>query len=69
MMACESGMRGPPPMPCIMRATSITQMLGARPHSTDASVKVTVQARKKRLRPITLASQPVAGRMTALAAR
>jgi hypothetical protein len=69
MMACDSGMSGPPPMPWIMRATRSTQMLGARPHSTDASVKVTVHARKKRLRPMTAASQPVAGRMIALAAR
>ena len=42
---------------------------GASPHSTDAPVNATVQIRKKRLRPRTLASQPVAGRITALAAR
>ncbi len=69
MMACESGMSGPPPMPCSIRAISSVVMFGASPHRTDAAVNSTVQIRKKRLRPSRLESQPVAGRMTALAAR
>jgi hypothetical protein len=69
MMACESGIRGPPPRPCSMRATSSVSMLGASPQSIEASVNRTVHARNSRLRPSTPASQPVAGRMMALAAR
>ena len=69
MMACDSGMSGPPPMPWMIRATRSVSMLGARPHSIEASVKTTVQARKNRFRPSTPASHPVAGRMMALAAR
>ena len=69
MMACDSGMSGPPPMPWMIRATRSVSMLGARPHSIEASVNTTVQARKNRLRPRTPASHPVAGRMMALAAR
>ena len=43
--------------------------LGASPQSADDAVKPAVHTRKKRLRPSTPASQPVAGRTTALAAR
>ena len=68
-IAWDSGMRGPPPRPCRIRATMSVSMLGASPHSADASVKITVQMRNSRLRPSTLASQPVAGSTTALAAR
>ena len=46
-----------------------TVRFGASPHSTEAAVKATVQIKKKRLRPRTPASHPVAGRITALAAR
>ena len=69
MMAWESGMSGPPPMPWSTRARSSTFRFGASPHSTEATVNATVQRRKKRLRPRMPASQPVAGRTTALAAR
>ena len=69
MIACESGMSGPPPMPWINRATSSTVRFGASPQSTDENVNTVVQMRKKRLRPSTPASHPVAGRTTALAAR
>ena len=44
-------------------------MLGASPQSTEDAVNMTVQMRKKRLRPRAPASHPVAGRITALAAR
>ncbi len=44
-------------------------MLGASPQSMEASVNTTVHVRNSRLRPRTLASHPVAGRMMALAAR
>jgi hypothetical protein len=69
MMAWDIGMSGPPPMPRRMRAMISVFRSGASPHSTDAPVNATVQIGKKRLRPETLASQPVSGRTTALAAR
>ena len=69
MIAWDSGISGPPPMPCSMRAIRSTQRFGASPQRTDAPVNATVQRRKKRRRPSSEASQPVAGRMTAFAAR
>src|SRR5438094_8613642 len=42
---------------------------GARPHKKDAAVKPTTDAISRFLRPKTLASQPVIGRMIALATR
>ena len=69
MMACDSGISGPPPMPWSRRATRSQVMFGASPQSTEAAVNMTVQPRKRRLRPSAPASQPVAGSTTALAAR
>jgi hypothetical protein len=43
--------------------------LGAMPERNELPVKVTVQMRKKRRRPNTAVSQPLAGITTALAAR
>ena len=43
--------------------------LGAMPERNELAVKVTVQIRKKRRRPKTAVSQPLAGMTTALAAR
>jgi len=68
-IACESGMIGPPPMPWKMRARIRKVRFGAMPESTELTVNSTQQMRKKRLRPRTPASQPVAGMMMALAAR
>jgi hypothetical protein len=68
-MACESGMIGPPPMPWKMRATMRKVRFGAMPERNELTVKRAAQMRKKRLRPSSPASQPVAGMITALAAR
>ncbi len=43
--------------------------VGARPHRNDAAVKPMTEIISRRLRPKTLASQPVIGRMIALATR
>ncbi len=42
---------------------------GARPHKADASVKITMQMIRKRLRPMYLPIQLVAGRIIALEMR
>ena len=46
-----------------------SQSVGARPHRNDATVKPTTEPISSRFRPKTLASQPVIGRMMALATR
>ena len=43
--------------------------VGARPHKNDAPVNPTTESISSRFRPKTLASQPVIGRMIALATR
>src|SRR4029453_2096920 len=63
------GMIGPPPMPWKMRATMRKVRFGAMPDRKELTVKRAAQMRKKRLRRGSPASQPVAGMMTALAAR
>ena len=68
-IACDRGMTGPPPRPWKTRITMRKVRLGARPERNEETVKSTVQIRKKRLRPRSPASQPVAGMITALAAR
>ena len=68
-MACESGMIGPPPMPWKMRARIRKVRFGRHAGQHRADREQRAQIRKKRLRPSTPASQPVAGMMTALAAR
>ncbi len=62
-------MMGPPPIPWKMRARMRKVRFGAMPESTELTVNSTQQTRKNRLRPSTPASQPVAGMITALAAR
>src|SRR6266446_6335485 len=68
-IACESGMIGPPPRPWKMRATISVVRLGAIPERNELTTKSVAQIRKNRLRPNNPASHPVAGMITALAAR
>src|SRR6266436_7769056 len=53
----------------MMRKTIKDPRLGARPQRNDAAVKPTTDAINRFLRPKMLASQPVIGRMIALATR
>ena len=68
-IACEIGWSVPPVMPCRMRRTTSTDIDGASPHSSDVIVNPAVESSSRRLRPRSEPSQPVIGRMTALAAR
>src|SRR5262245_28760851 len=68
-MACEIGMIGPPPRPWNTRAMISVVRSGATPEMNELIVNSVQQIRKKRVRPNTLTSQPVAGITTALAAR
>ncbi len=67
--ACESGCSAPPVAPCMMRKRISEPSVGARPHRNDEAVKPTTDSINNRLRPNMLASQPVIGRMIALATR
>ena len=69
MMACAIGITAPPPSPCRMRMATRNSRFGAMPERNELAVKVTVQIRKKRRRPNTEVSHPLAGITTALAAR
>ena len=62
-------MIGPPPTPWNTRATTSVVRSGAAPERNELTVNSVVQIRKNRLRPKSLASHPVAGMTTALAAR
>ena len=68
-IACESGMIGPPPSPWKMRAAIKVVRSGAAPEMNELTTKSVAQIRKNRRRPNTPASQPVAGMITAFAAR
>src|SRR5436190_2776947 len=52
-----------------MRNTISSASVGASPHRNDDTVKPTTDSISRRLRPNMLASQPVIGRMIALATR
>src|SRR4051812_7056566 len=67
--ACHSGCSAPPVAPCRMRKTISDSRFGAMPHRTEAAVKPPVAHSSRFLRPKTLASQPVMGRMIAFATR
>ena len=67
--ACDSGCITPPLSPCRMRKTIMKPSEGARPHISDAVVKLVTEKSSNLLRPKKFASQPVIGRMIALAAR
>ena len=54
-----------PPKPCRMRAATRNDRLSARPHSTDATVKITIAARNTLRAPKRSAIQPLAGMNTA----
>src|SRR5207249_9195029 len=62
-------MTGPPPRPWNTRANTRNVRLGAMPERNELTVNRTVQIRKKRRRPTSPESQPVAGMMIAFAAR
>ena len=68
-MACDSGMIGPPPRPWKMRATISVVRSGAAPEMNELTVNSVQQIKKKRVRPNTATSHPVAGMTMALAAR
>jgi hypothetical protein len=67
--ACDSGCSAPPVAPWMMRNTTSEARFGAAPHRNDASVKPVVDSISRFLRPKRPASQPVMGRMIALATR
>src|SRR5262247_2156401 len=67
--AWAMGTTGVAASPCRMRIATRNSRLGAMPERKELAVKVTVQMRKKRRRPNTEVSQPLAGMTMALAAR
>ncbi len=68
-IACAMGCNPPPPAPCRMRKKIIAPRLGAKPHSSELTVKIARQIMKKRLRPKTLAHHPLIGSTTAFDTR
>ena len=64
-----AGWSPPPARPWITRKRISCSRLVARPHSTEAAVKTAMDRRKYLRRPRWAESQPVIGRMVALAAR
>ncbi len=68
-IAWALGCRPPPVRPWIARNRISPPRLGARPQSSELALKPMMQAMKKRLRPSTVESQPLAGRMMALVTR
>ena len=64
-----AGWSPPPATPWITRKRISCSRLVARPHSTEATVKTAMERRKYLRRPRWAESQPVIGRMVALAAR
>jgi hypothetical protein len=56
-------------MPCTALNTSNTGKLGARPQSSELTVKIASEIMKYRLRPITSANHPLIGNTIAFAAR
>ena len=69
IVACDSGTSGPPARPCRKRANTMAARLGAAPAAADVSVNATVARMNSRLRPSRSLSQPVMGRLMALATR
>src|SRR4051794_31772819 len=67
--ACERGCSAPPVAPCTTRKKINDPSVGASPHRNDAVVNPTTDNISRFLRPKTLASQPVIGKMIALATR
>ena len=67
--ACDSGCSAPPVAPCRMRKKINELRFGAMPQRNDDTVKPVTDIISSRLRPNVAASQPVIGRMIALATR
>ncbi len=67
MVACDSGTRAAPNMPCRMRNSTICGSDCAAPHIIEVMVKPTRQAMKNRLRPKREANQPTGAVMIAAA--
>ena len=68
-MACDNGCRPPPHAPCITRQAMRKGRLGARPQKNDAMVNPLTENSSRRFRPKRPASQPVMGKIMALATR
>ena len=68
-IACDRGPIMPPVTPCKMRKNTSNSRLGAMPHRKEAAVKLATLTNIRRRRPKVLASQPLIGRITAVAAR
>ena len=58
-IACEIGIIGPPPIPCINRPKTIKFKFGATAQINEPTVKMEIKTFKKFLRPIKFSSQPV----------
>ena len=56
-------------MPCTARKNSNSGRLGAKPQSSELTVKMASDIMKYRLRPINSASHPLMGKTIAFAAR
>jgi hypothetical protein len=58
MVACDSGTKAAPNMPCSNRKATTSLSDVAMPHRAEAIVKPLTHKRKRRLRPKCVASQP-----------
>jgi hypothetical protein len=65
MIACDSGMRNAPHMPCSTRESTSIGSESDAPHSTEAAVNPPTAQTKTRLRPKRVLSQPPVGIMMA----
>src|SRR5713101_5709404 len=68
-IACDNGCNPPPVAPWIILKKIRKGRLGAKPHRNEEIVKPATEAMSRRLCPKKLASQPVMGKMMALATR
>ena len=67
MVACDSGTKAAPHMPCMMRNTTICWSDSAAPHSIDAHTNPAMQPICKFFRPNRTASHPTGAVMIAAA--
>ena len=67
MVACDSGTRAAPNMPCIRRNSTISSSVCAAPHIIEVTVKPPRQAMNRYLRPKREAIQPTGAVMIAAA--
>src|ERR1700732_4794698 len=61
MMPTQAGRKVAPPTACMSRKRISTETLGARPQSSELTVKISTAARKTRLRPSLSLSAPATG--------